>query len=69
MKRYTIEKAEEGTQAADAYLAAGFEPFAVVSTPVESGIVAHYDGNQSYHGSVVLVSGYVNVIWFRRVLA
>lgn len=60
MSRYRIEKAEEGTPAVDAYLAAGFEPFAVVSTPVECTRFNPQTGPEN------AVIGYVNVIWFRR---
>ena len=59
MNRYRIEKAEEGTRQVDAFLAAGFEPFAVVSEPVQIG--QHYSGS-----NWVPTFAYVNVIWFRR---
>ncbi len=42
MSRYLIEKAEEGMPQVDALLAAGFEPFAVVSEPVMQDAEGRY---------------------------
>lgn len=65
MTTYRIEKAEEGTPEVDAFLAAGFEPFAVVSTPVEEPVTERIAGLQLNTGRASVV-GHVNVIWFRR---
>lgn len=59
--RHHIEKAEEGTPQVDALLAAGWDPFAVVSTAIEG---QRFDDN---YGPTMIVLGYVNMIWFRRV--
>lgn len=68
MSRYRVEKAEEGTTAVDALLEAGWEPFAVVSTPVEVGHEPVFNEYGTVLGSRAIVLGYVTVIWFRRVL-
>lgn len=62
---YRIEKAEEGTPEVDAYLTAGWEPFAVVSTPVEEPVMECIAGLWHNTGRMCVV-GHVNVIWFRR---
>lgn len=68
MSRYRVEKAEEGTTAVDALLEAGWEPFAVVSTPVEVGHEPVFTEYGAVIGRRAIVVGHVNVIWFRRVL-
>ena len=65
MGRYRLESAEEGTPAVDAYLAAGFEPFAVVSTPVMEEVIERIAGLECRSGRYHC-TGHVNVIWFRR---
>jgi len=62
---YTIESAEEGTPEVDTYLDKGYEPFAVVSTPVTVP-VNEYIGGIVVPTGLEKVVGYVNVIWFRR---
>lgn len=64
---YRIERAEEGTPAVDNYLAAGWEPFAVVSNPVLEEVVAFDRVLQSdYATGEHRHVGNVNVIYFRR---
>ena len=62
--RFRIEKAEEGSPEADAYLAYGWEPFAVVSTPVEETVTERIGGAR-FNTNRSRVLGHVNVIWFR----
>lgn len=66
MSRYRIEKAEEGTPEVDAFLAAGFEPFAVVSEPITQENTYVGSDGVTYPSHTWVEIGHVNVIWFRR---
>lgn len=65
MPKFEITKAEEGTTALDALLAAGWEPFSVVSEPTQIG---RYLEGQAGCQEWVPVYGYSNMIWLRRAL-